>query len=388
MTFTKKRQNKLKIDMRFVSKTRLPLSEEYRNKTLEEFIEYETKGKSKLASLAYSWKAADYDQEVQNFEFKVDYYWNCVEDLKEVSKDIMELWKELFRIFDKISSKSTLELYLGILAAISAEAGFNQELKSDLDNKLTTLVYDSFNEELNTRGLRTVLNKIINWFNFKANIYYRDLKLGVAERELEYLQKLYEAYESDFEKLKTELPRAFLRYFNCVNYYYKNLPQTTDYNYDEFFNQVLLGAITASKNSTDFKLMSNLIYLYHKEMKGRTKGKIQRIGLNILDYCTGYGEKPFRLISIYIALQVIFLFINFPYEGSVLQFEGLESTGGIWDKLVGTVYFNSTTMLTSVYGDISPSNALARLVVVIQQLLGFVVSASFLTLLLRKLFRF
>jgi len=374
--------------MEFAAKSRLPLSEEYKNKTLEEFIEYETKGKSKLASLAYSWTTDDFDQEVQNFEFKVDYYWNCVEDFKVVSKDIMELWEELFRIFDKISDKSTLELYLGTLAAITSEAGFKQDVKSDLDNRLTTLVYDSFTGKLHTEDLRTVLPKVIKWFTFKVNIYYRDLKLGVAERELKYLQALYESYESDFEKLKTELPSVFLQYFKCVNYYYRNLPKIIDYNYNDFYNRVLLGAIASSKNSNDFKQMSDLIYLYHREIKERTKGKIQKFGLNILDYCTGYGEKPYRLISIYIALQVVFLFINFPYEGSILQFKGLESTEYFWGKLIGTIYFNSTTMLTSVYGDISPLNALARIVVVIQQLLGFIVSASFLTLLLRKLFRF
>ncbi|WP_088044511.1 potassium channel family protein [Bacillus sp. EAC] len=388
MIFTKKSQNKFKVNVGFESKTRLPLSDEYRNKTLEEFIEYETKGKSRLASLAYSWTIDDFDQEVQNFEFKVDYYWNCVEDLKEVSNDIMELWKELFLIFDKINDISTFELYLGTLAALTSEAGFKQELKSDLDNRLTTLVYNSFKEELYSKELKTVLNKIINWFNFKINVYYRDLKLGVAEREVKFLQELYEAYETDFEKLKTELPSVFLRYFNSVDYYYRNLPRITDYNYYQFYNRVLLGAISSSRNSNDFKRMSDLIYIYHREKKGRSKGKIRRIGSNILDYCTGYGEKPYRLIFFYISLQVIFLFINFPYEGSVLQFKGLNSTEKFLEKFIGTIYFNSTTMLTSVYGDISPLNALSRLVIVIQQLLGFIVSASYVTLLLRKLFRF
>ncbi|MDQ0971177.1 hypothetical protein QFZ31_001055 [Neobacillus niacini] len=104
--------------------------------------------------------------------------------------------------------------------------------------------------------------------------------------------------------------------------------------------------------------------------------------------CTGFGEKPERLWYIYIILQIVFLFINFPFKWRPLEYKGLDSELGTFNKIVSTFYFNSTTMLTSVYGDISPMNSVTRLVVVLQQVLGFVISGSFIALFLRKIFRF
>ncbi|PDY52285.1 ion channel [Bacillus toyonensis] len=388
MIFKKKKKSKINFGIATKPTPRLPLSNGYKGKTFDEYVEYETKDKSKLASLAYSWQDEFHDDDVQDFEFRVDYFWNCVENLKEVPQDIHNLWEKLFLHFDKFKYDSTLKLYLGMLAALTAEAGFSERVKSQLDNKLTDLYYRKFNKELAKDGLNTVLNNITDWFIFKAESYYNDLKLGFAERELRYLQELYEKFEADFEKLKTELPRSFLKYFHCVSCYYENQPETTDYNYDAFYQHTLLGAIVVSKNTGNFTQASNLIYQYHKAIKQQTQGKIKRFGLNVLDYCTGFGEKPYRLIFIYLIMQFIFLAINFPYKFSPLEFKGLESNESFFSKLVATVYLNSSTMLTSVYGDISPLNELARLVIVIEQLLGFIVFASLVTLVLRKLFRF
>ncbi|MDQ0971178.1 DNA invertase Pin-like site-specific DNA recombinase [Neobacillus niacini] len=47
---------------------------------------------------------------------------------------------------------------------------------------------------------------------YKKDTYYKDLDLGIAERELHFLMELYEIYEREFELLKTELPRKFLSF--------------------------------------------------------------------------------------------------------------------------------------------------------------------------------
>lgn len=80
----------------------------------------------------------------------------------------------------------------------------------------------------------------------------------------------------------------------------------------------------------------------------------------------------------------------FPYDGTIFVLKGLSDAENLslLQKAVYTVYFNSTTLIASVYGDISPLTAESRLMVVIEQALGFTVWGSFVALTLRKWFRY
>jgi hypothetical protein len=99
---------------------------------------------------------------------------------------------------------------------------------------------------------------------------------------------------------------------------------------------------------------------------------------------TGYGEKPFYLFWVFITLNIGFCIIF--YFGD-LDFCKMESVRG-WEKIVTYLYFNNTTMLTIGYGDIYPVSIAAKIFTLILQLLGFIISTSFVALLLRRIFRY
>ena len=56
--------------------------------------------------------------------------------------------------------------------------------------------------------------------------------------------------------------------------------------------------------------------------------------------------------------------------------------------IIAIIYFNITTMLTGAFGDMYAVNSLTRISVIIEEILGFGVIGSFITLTLRKIFRY
>lgn len=377
----KKRKKEL-----FSKKRKRQVQSQYKGMSLEQYIKYETTEKSEIATLLYSIPDNE-DYAMKSFHFKIDYFWNCVDDLSEKGIEILDLWNEIYTILDQYETIEALSIYLSTLASLTYEAGISFEKRSQLDNELTDLMYKKLNNNFKDGSFKVAILEVVKWFTYKANYYYAELRMGYAERELAYLEELYEVYEREFELLKSESPRSFMRYSNTVWHYYLNIPKRRDKNYDKFVNYILLSSVSVCRNTGDFDTMSEVIYLYNKGILKRSKG-IKKLWWYLLDISCGFGEAPTRLLYIFLGTQFIFLVLNYPYKFSLLEFNGLVNTPDMGVNIVSTFYFNSTTMLTSVYGDISPSNSITRIVVVIEQTLGFVLTGSFIALFLRKVFRY
>jgi hypothetical protein len=368
-----------------------PIPEEIcRGMTLEEYIKYEKEEKGELASWAYKViEEIGEENKTEQFEFRVMYYWDCIVNLREKQKEILELWDELYREFDKYETIISLQSILTVLAKITYESGIDWVKKGKLDDKLISLVESRVTKQLQVEQFSKVISDLVDWYYYKADYYYKYLNIPTTEVELEFLKRLYNWYEREFEALKTEHPSTFLMFTGAVYYFYKNLPDITDGNYDSFFKYVMLGRISVSRAIGDLDIMSKSIYLYNEQISKNYKGKKKLIA-EFLRIFTGYGEKPFRLIWLYICLQLIFLMLLYPYSIHHIWLNGVDYSGktGIIHNLVSILYFNNTTMLTIGYGDIFPVSSFARFVVSIEQVIGFIVTGSFVALNLRKIFRF
>ncbi|MEW9674155.1 potassium channel family protein [Ammoniphilus sp. 3BR4] len=378
-----------RLEQRFITINELqrPVVDEIcKGMTLDDYIKYEKEEKSSIAKFVYEFSEHQNPQ-IELFEFKVMHLWDCIENMEEKQNEILNLWKELYTLVPTYEKIRDMKSILGILAYITYESHLSYRVRGQLDDKLIDAVMERFEIDFNNKKFTDVIEEVIDWYYFKVESYYKNLKVATTETELRYLEVYYNRYEEEFEKLKAEYPSVFLKYTGCVFYFYVNLPDRLDRNYDDFFRYVMLGRIAVSRNIGDLELMSESIYLFKKQVAKKSVG-LKKIGYWIVDTFAGYGEKPFRLLKAYLILQVFFFFVMFPYEGTVVSLKGLESTQDLMDKIINTIYFNSTTMLTSVYGDISPSNTVSRLIIVVEQILGFIVCGSFVALVLRKLFRF
>ncbi|RUS44591.1 potassium channel family protein [Cohnella sp. AR92] len=375
----------------YINYKRPAVKDELKNKTLEEYIHYEKYGKSKLASFFYAFS----DEEatapdkiaINNFEFEVMYYWDCKENLNEYQQEIIDLWKKFFDLFSSYKRLDEIKSILSILTRLSTISGIAKEKKGELDSQLIDLFEGRFRSKFKTIEFRVVVEEIVDWYTYKGDYYYPFMGIGTTETELHHLETLYNNYDSDFEKLKTEVPALFLKYSGCIYYFYENLPRYTDRNYDAFFRYVMLGRIAVFRNIGELDKMSDTIYLFMKYKANQIRGA-NLYWHKVMDYYTGFGEKPFRLLKLYLTVQVIFFILMYPYSWSPIELKGILPDDPIWSKMVSTLYFNSTTLLTSVYGDISPNNAWAKLLVIIEQVLGYITCGSLVALTLRKWFRY
>lgn len=381
----KNKRQRIYRKMKNLNILREPVDPKFTNYSLQEFIHYEKFEKSELATLAYS---LGKDDEISNFEFEMDYYWYCKDDLKKHQPKIFNLWKEYFRLF-KIYHETEIDRLrtnLSQLGSLTFNAGIGKEARGDLDTKLLRLLENYYTFVLRNQSFIKSLSEILKWYNFRTEYYYKIMNIGTTETELYMLEYIYNNYEQELEKLRTDSPHVFLSYSGFVHHFYVNLPKYRDRNYDYFYRYIMRSRTAVFKHIGEYEEMSNNIFVYYKGQKRGKKG-IKIVWDNILDYCTGYGEKPQRLLMVFFSLQVIFFFLLYPYPNSIVELSGLNPSNNTFENSIDILYFNTTTFVSNVYGNIVPVNWFAKLLVVIQQLLGFVVTGTLIALFLRKIFR-
>lgn len=137
-----------------------------------------------------------------------------------------------------------------------------------------------------------------------------------------------------------------------------------------------------TKEEFSFDEYSDAVYIYEKN---RCKSTFTR---KALDWYCGYGEHPFNILKMGFAINVVFLFIYFFNYRNLFQLNNIAYNDSKIKLFIDILYFNVTTIITVGYGDIYPLNSLTKILVMCQQILGFIFTTSFVTLFLRKLFRY
>lgn len=363
-------------------------AEECVGMTFEEYKQYETYDKGEISRGAYAGLAELLSPEQFEVNLKILYYYNCFDDLTQQKENIRKLWAEFLQAnTQETPAKLAPNIYL--LMKVSVLADLTQE---DLSKILLGVCLNALEKfpESEVTDLGSALKDIFEWYDFRANIE-KVVPVYYVEADLLQFMNLYYSNQAKFSIVKSETPIAFLHFTACIHYLYSHLDIDRRCQYKDFFRQIMLERISVLKNMGAFDEMSVSIVLYHEEVEKSITDKSKFLFSWAMGFFTGYGEKPFRLLWVLLGLLFSFTILYYPnpFGWGYFEIKGVGEPGqGIIDTLIALLYFNSTTMLTAAYGDMYALNSVTRIAVVLEQILGFVVIGSFISLVLRKMFRY
>lgn len=321
------------------------------------------------------------DNEIKAYTTKLKYYLNFRNEY-----NLNDLWQEFFKVYDKkygYEELHKLRKNISILIKLSEYKKINEEDKFFISSKLFDYMDKKFIQMIDMYKLEDIFGEIVNWYTYLKNNYYKNLKFTSDEREIYFLKHLFIKNQKEFENLKIDNPYIILKFSKCVSYFYNNLEEKKQKNYKNFYENIVLYRITICKNNNYHEELGRSIYIYNKE-----KLKDKKFLSWFLNYFSGYGEQPIRIIKLFIILHIVFLFLMICPFTEIANNDLVIGKARNIEDVINIIYFNNTTMLTIGYGDFAPNNTITRVVVMIEEILGFVVGASFVTLTLRKLFRF
>ncbi len=224
------------------------------------------------------------------------------------------------------------------------------------------------------------------WKNNIKNLRLRTDKIGItgfgaAEIELDFQKDVLECKYKEVIEMGMWNPGTIIDWYDGVKVLYDAKPRLLDSNYEEFYFTLLQLSILKSKELNRFDLLSKFIIEREKYLTEITRDSYKRAFRKFfLGKILGYGEK---LENIVISLLVFGIIMTLIYMKVDLC--GMPENAG--ERFVAAVYFFFTTSFTIGYGDITPHTSIARVVVMINQIVGFFLSGSLVALYLRKWFR-
>ena len=286
-------------------------------------------------------------------------------------------------------SPAKLAPNIKLLLKVSVLANFTQE---DLSKILLGVCLNALKKfpEREVVNLESTLKDIFKWYDFRANIE-KIVPVYYVEADVLQMMNLYYCNQAKYSAVKSETPITFLHFTACIHYLYSRLAVDRRYQYRDFFRQIMLERISVLKNMGAFDEMSESIVLYHEEIQKSISDKSKFLVSWVMGFFTGYGEKPSRLLWVLLGLLISFTILYYPnpFGWGYFGIKGVGEPGQDFiDILIAILYFNSTTMLTAAYGDMYALNSATRIAVVLEQILGFVVIGSLISLILRKMFRY
>ena len=318
-------------------------------------------------------------------DFKIDYYYFCFTNncLETEKLNIIKLWKGWLVILERREIDESLFGILLNLAKITRDSKICDIQKNNFDSEILTLISHGLSNELEQdTTFTTAFTKIIKWYDFRINKYIPCMEIGYSYYELKYLKNLYDLYPDKISIIKAEKPNLFLKFsslYRQLCYLYNCQEKRTTLIFLDTEKAILLDTISLCSTLGILERMSSAIYAYNKIIY-----KKRPITSWLLDFFIGYGEKPFRIIKLILLYHILFLLL---FLIPIFEFNNLPANIS-WEKIISIAYFNNTTMLTVGYGDIYPNDILTKFVVSMQQIFGFLITGSFITLSLRKMFRF
>lgn len=262
------------------------------------------------------------------------------------------------------------------------KAGASKEELENVDSVFLTKVLDFLRDELEY-GFSVFWDTNLT-FLIARESFYRDIRIGTTERELHFQSTIFSNHRCDFNKVIEESYVMFLKWVQQCYYYYQRRPEHCDaeYQYAPFIEEITALCVTCCRNNCDFDRMSDYILFREKFKTQNEKKKAKKIVRKFVGIISGYGERPLRLLICFGILAVVFSITYFFLPG----INGLPDN--VFDRGIASIYFYITTCLTIGYGEIHPVTSGAMLVVMLNEILGFVIGGSFISLYLRKIFRY
>lgn len=322
-------------------------------------------------------------QNLIEFDNKIQYLIETKKELINNKKEIQDLWELCYKIIAEEKEQNIESLnnnYIFPLISITGEANFTKQEKekivSDLENIISKRleIYFIYKEEF-----LFIIQNIINWYHFHyEHLHY--LELTFNSSEISFLKRITEDNSSDLETLKSTSPLSYLSFIEIIKSMYKSLAFDYKQKFRSFYLKMSLQQIIVAKNSGFFYDFDKILEDYYSE-----KLKNKKLLNWLYKYLTGYGEKPWRLATLFFFLNflfsVMFTFLPFKFHYTIEPVNMVE-------KFFTFLSFNNTTMLTVGYGDVYPEGIGARIFVALLQLLGFAISSSAIALFLRRILRF
>lgn len=321
---------------------------------------------------------------IPEYEIKLNYY---LEYYQKYQNNITHYINEIYDIIEQIIDNMIKDnedydygLFLDAMILLQS-TDENKQILEEYDSKFYKKAYSliSYLEKENFNLFWMSLLKILDF----RNEYFNKIHIGVSLIELSNLKHIFIRNKQNIMNVTSYDPKSFLRWSNYYFDYYNKFSNTKKYSYGWLGVDILTMCITCCKNNNLLKDMSNYIYQIEKLKTSLMTNKVKKCFRFILDVTCGYGEKPIKLLNVYILLAIIFTFIYSVIPG----ISQLTKMSG-FNRIVGALYFYNTTSLTIGYGDIIPSTITSMIVVMFNQILGFVIGGSFVSLFLRKIFRY
>ncbi|PAB59188.1 hypothetical protein [Anaeromicrobium sediminis] len=323
------------------------------------------------------------NREFENYIIKLKHYLTIKRDY-----NIYELWKEFYLVHENkthFNYFESLKKSISTLVKLSVLENIKKEERVHLNKELFSYMEKKFLHMIEKDGFQENFGIIVDWYTYLKNNYYKDFRVETSERELYFLKNIIIKNKIHYENMKIENPYIILKFSECIFYFYNDLSEEKQNNYKYFYQNILLDRIKICKNMNDHDDLSKSIYLYNRE---KLKGK--KFISWFLDYFCGYGEYPQKIIRLFFILHIIFFilmlcpFTEIAHNGVILK----SRTNVNMSEVVDIIYFNNSNMLIRGWGKFFPNNSLTKVIVMIEEVLGFVVGGSFVTLTLRKIFRF
>lgn len=262
------------------------------------------------------------------------------------------------------------------------KAGASKEELEKVDSVFLNMILKFLRKDLNY-GFSVFWDNNLTYLIAREN-YYRDIRIGTTEDELHFQSVVFANHRCDFNKVIEESYVMFLKWVQQCYYYYRRRPDLCEkeYQYASFIEEITALCVSCCRNNCDFDSMSEYILFRERFKTKNEKKKLKKFVRTVIDWVSGYGERPLRLLTCFGILSIIFTLTYFFLPG----INGLPE--GVIDRVIASVYFYITTCLTVGYGEIHPSSSCAMIVVMINEILGFVIGGSFISLYLRKIFRY
>ena len=262
------------------------------------------------------------------------------------------------------------------------KAGTSKKELEEIDSTFLSRVFDFLRNDL-MRDFSIFWDNNMAFLIFRES-FYKDIRIGTTEHELYFQSIIFTNHRCDFNTVIVESYVMFLKWVQQCYYYYQRRPTYCDaeYQYAPFIEEITALCVTCCKENCGFTRMSNYIMFREKFITDKEKKKVKKIVRKAVGVIAGYGERPMRLLICFGILAVVFSVTYFFLPGIV----GLPDNA--FDRVIASLYFYITTCLTIGYGEIYPETSWAMMVVMLNEILGFVIGGSFISLYLRKIFRY